>query len=98
MATMQAAHPEKNIHEEVSNYYLAEDMATTFNAMNLVVEDEDWPPFVTCSTVEFAIFMIEMAKNIRLKKFKKHKRGIKNTSSKNQYKGKPHVSTERLLS
>lgn len=99
MAAIQAAHPEKDIHDEVSDYYIAEEIATTSNGMNLILEDEDWKPFVICDIAEFSQLMLEIASNIELRKFKKHKRGIKKPPSpKNEHKGKPHVSTAKLLS
>ena len=38
MAAMQAAHPDKYIHDEVSDDYIAEEIAITFNSMNLILE------------------------------------------------------------
>lgn len=99
MAAMQAAHPDKDIHDEVSDYYIAEEIATTFNGMNLVLEKEDWAPFIICDNSEFSRLILELAGKIDLKKFKKHKRGVKKPPPpKDEYKGKPHVSTARLLS
>ena len=98
MAAMRAAHPDKNIHDEVSDYYIAEEIATTCNGMNLILE-EDWTPFVLCTRAEFCCLLLELAGKIELRKFKKHKRGIKNPPlPKNKYQGKSHVSTARLLS
>jgi len=99
MAAMQAAHPDKQIRDEVSDYYIAEEIATTSNGMNLILEEEDWTPFVTCTRAEFCCLMLKLAGKIELRKFKKHKRGIKKPPPpKNKFIGKPHVSTARLLS
>lgn len=99
MAAMRAAYPDKNIHDEVSDYYIAEEIATTCNGMNLILEEEEWTPFVLCTRAEFCCLLLELAGKIELRKFKKHKRGIKKPPlPKNKHKGKPHVSTARLLS
>jgi len=99
MAAIQAAHPSKKIRDEVSDYYIAEESATTSNGMNLVLEEEDWASFVTCTRAEFCCLMLKLAGKIELRKFKKHKRGIKKPPPpKNKFIGKPHVSTARLLS
>jgi len=99
MAAIQAAHPEKNIHDEVSDYYIAKEIASKLNGMNVILEDEDWTPLVTCSRTKFSGFMLELAKNIDLKRFKKHKRGPKKPAPpKNEHEGKSHVSTARLIS
>ncbi len=80
-------------------YYIAEEIATTFNGMNLILEEEDWTPFVICNGGEFSRWLLALANKIELKKFKKNKRGVKKTPApKNKYKGKPHVSTALLLS
>ncbi|MEN9561946.1 MAG: hypothetical protein RIR73_190 [Chloroflexota bacterium] len=99
MAAIQAAHPDKNIHDEVSDYYIAKEISNTLNGMNLVVEQEDWMPLVNCSLTEFCCFLLSLASNIELRKLKKHKRGPKKQPlPKTEHKGKPHVSTARLLS
>jgi len=38
MTAMQAVHSSKKIRDEVSDYYIAEEIATTSNGMNLVLE------------------------------------------------------------
>ncbi len=40
MTAMQAAHPDKDIHDEASDDYLAEEIASTFNGINLILEKE----------------------------------------------------------
>ncbi|MEN8123213.1 MAG: transposase [Bacteroidota bacterium] len=99
MSAIQAAYPEKSLNDEVSDYYIAEEISATFNGMNMILEEEDWMYFISCSIIEFSQLMVALAKNIELRKFKKHKRGPKKPPPlKNKYKGKPHVSTARLLS
>lgn len=99
MAAIQATYPEKNIHDEVSDYYIAEEIASTYNGMTLILEPEDWRDFVTGSVSEVSDLLLYLASNIDLRKFKKHKRGPKKAPPpKNKFKGKPHVSTARLLS
>ena len=99
MAAIQASYPEKNIHDEVSDYYVAEEIASVYNGMDLILEPQDWKAFVTGSISEVSTFLLYLASNIELKKFKKHKRGPKKTPPpKNKFKGQPHASTARLLS
>ncbi len=98
MASIQAPYPDKDIHDEISDDYIAEEIAATFNGMNLIPEEKDWLPFVTYHRFELSCILLEMAGHIELRKFKKHKRGAKKPPPpKNERKGKPHVSTAKLL-
>lgn len=99
MAAIQASYPEKNIHDEISDYYIAEKIASTYEGMNLILEPEDWTIFITANIPEIGQIILYLAKKIDLKRFKKHKRTLKKTIiPKNKFKGKPHVSTAKLLS
>ena len=99
MISIQAAYPDKDIHDEISDDYIAEEITTIFNDMNLMLEDEIWVPFVTYHHSELICTLLEMAGHIELRKLKKHKRGAKKPPPpKNEHKGKPHVSTAKLLS
>jgi hypothetical protein len=98
MAAIQATYPDKNIHDEISDYYVAEEIASTYNGMNLIVEPEDWGNFITGSISEVSALLLYLASNIELRKFKKHKRGPKKMPlPKNKFKDQPHVSTAKLL-
>lgn len=99
MAAIHASYPDKNIHDEISDYYVAEKIASTYEGMNLILEPEDWRVFITASISEIGEIILYLARNIDLKRFKKNKRGPKKaTIPKIKFKGKPHVSTARLLS
>ncbi len=97
MAAMQAAHPDKDIHDEVSDDCIVEEITTTFNGINLILEKENWTPFVICNNSECSRLILELAGKIDLKKFKKHKHGVTPSLPKDEHKGKPHLSTARLL-
>jgi len=99
MSAIQAAHPDKNIQDEISDYYVADEISSAYHGMMLIVEDEEWSVFTSCSLSELGQALLKMAGNIQLKRFKKNKRGPKNPSPpKEKYKGQPHVSTARLIS
>ncbi len=99
MAAIQASDPEKNIHDEISDDYVAEKIVSTDEGMNLILEPEDWTIFITANISEVGQILLYLSRNIDLKRFKKHKRSPKKeTIPKNKFKGKPHDSTEKLLS
>ena len=98
MAALRAAHPEKDINEEVSEYYIAEEISTTYNGMMIGVPDEEWNIFRNGTVPEAGALLVELASRMDLSKFKKNKRGPKKpTPLKTKFKGKPHVSTAKLL-
>ena len=66
--------------------------------MVIAVDYEDWAIFRVVNRAEMAVLLIYLAKQIDLKKFKKHKRGVKKIKPKLEYdKNNPHISTFKLL-
>ena len=98
MAALRAARPDKDINEEVSEYYIAEEISSTYNGMLIAVPEQQWNIFRQASCSEMATLLLGLASRIDLLKFKKHKRKPKKTSpTKTKYLGKPHVSTAKLI-
>lgn len=66
--------------------------------MMIAIPEEEWTFFQTMGLGAFTRTLQQLAGNIDLEKFKKHKRGPKKKMPKRTYdKKKPHVSTYRLL-
>ena len=98
MAALRAAHPENNIKEEVSEYYISEEVSSTYAGMLIAVDDADFSIFRECSIGEFGIILLYLASRVNLSKFRKSKRGPKKPRTpRTKFKGQPHVSTARLL-
>jgi len=98
MAALRAAHPDKAINDEISDYYIAEEISATYTGMVMIVDDQEWTVFSNGSTQEVSQLLIDLALKMELWRFKKNKRGPKKPAKpKNQFVGKPHVSTARLL-
>lgn len=98
MAALRAANPGVNIKDEVSEYYIADDIKSVYSGMVIAVDYEDWAIFRVINCEEMAILLIYLAKQVDLKKLKKHKRGVKKIKPKLEYdKNHPHVSTFKLL-
>jgi IS4 transposase len=98
MAALRAANPETNIKEEVSEYYIADDIKAVYSGMVIAVDYEDWAIFRVVNRAGMALLLIYLAKQVDLKKLKKHKRGVKKPKPKIEYdKNNPHVSTFKLL-
>ena len=98
MAAIRAANPDINVNDEISDYYIAEEISTTSGGMSIIVEEKDWNIFVSGSTSEVSAALLYLAGNLNLRKFKKNKRGPKKSPApKDKFKGQPHVSTAKLL-
>ena len=101
MAALRAANPQVNIKDEVSEYYIAQDISAVYEGMVIAVDYEDWEDwelFRRINRAQMAILLIYLAKQVNLKKFKKSKRGVKKTKPEIKWdKNNPHVSTFKML-
>lgn len=97
-SAMRAAFGSEKVEEEVSNYYIANEARVMKEGLDVVTDPEDWEPFQTVSAETLAKDLVELARNIRLPAFKRHKRGPKKPVPKRtKHTDSPHVSTARLL-
>ncbi|MBK8538086.1 MAG: hypothetical protein IPL59_25155 [Candidatus Competibacteraceae bacterium] len=69
MASLRAAYPKVNIKEEVSEYYIAEDISTVYEGMIIAVDDDEWNRFRHLGDSEMIVLLIYLAKQVNLKKF-----------------------------
>lgn len=97
-SAMRAAFGSAKVDEEVSNYYIANEARVMKEGLDVVTDPEDWKPFQTVSAETLAKDLVDLARNIRLAAFKRHKRGPKKPVPKRtKHTDTPHVSTARLL-
>ena len=95
---LREAHGEKKVTEEVSGYYIANEVARTYGGMMIAIPEEEWAVFAGMTVKEFARALRELAQGVRLETLKKHPRGPKKpVTKKPRNKKEPHVSTARLL-
>jgi hypothetical protein len=92
-----------SVHEEpvaqnLSTYYVANEIASTFLALLMLSEDDDWSFLTALSANDFAQWLRRVASHINIKKYRKHSRGPKKPPPKKTYDAKQsHFSTQRLL-
>lgn len=95
---MRVTHGEKKVTEEVSGYYIADEIARMHDGMMIAIPEEEWIVFAQMTVKEFARVLKALAQGVRLEKVKKHPRGPKKpVVKKPKNKREPHVSTARLL-
>ena len=97
-AALRSVHGEGKIANEVSGYYLAGHLGRTYDGMMIAIPEEEWFVFQLMSMNEFIHTLQQLANNVNLSKFKKHKRGPKKAKAKrSRNSNQPHVSTAKLL-
>ena len=97
-AALAQAHGAERIDREFSEYYLAAELDAVAAGMAVALPAAEWQVFRTLPLDEFVAFLLTLARNVRLARFKKHPRGPKKPRPERSYDPKqPHVSTARLL-
>lgn len=102
MSTVQAALRAQfgieKVQEEVSGYYIANEVRATSVGMSVALDSDVWNDFRAAHPAALAKQMLKWAVNVRLPKYKRHPRGPKKPVPKRtRYANNGHVSTARLL-
>ena len=89
---------EEPVSDTISTYYVGHEIAATFLATLLLTTTEDWHFLAPYSSAEFAQWLLDVALQVNIEKYKKHSRGPKKPRQKIPYNPKqPHVSTYQLI-
>jgi hypothetical protein len=84
--------------EEVSGYYLADEIAGTNRGMMIAIPEDEWVVFAGLTPSAMGQVLRGLAAKVRLAKLRKHRRGPKRPQPKRASGAKiSHVSTARLL-
>lgn len=95
---LRAAHGVEKVQDEVSGYYLADEVAGTYRGMMIAIPEKHWRRFGRMSAAELAQTLKHLAAKVKLTAFRKHPRGPKKPAAKRvRRKDQPHVSTARVL-
>jgi hypothetical protein len=98
LAALRSVHGEERVDEEVSLYYIANDIATTYHGMMIAIPDPEWDVFYAMDLPELASTLQDLAQRVNLRAFRKSPRGPKKPRPKRTGKSKQgHVSTAKLL-
>ncbi len=98
-AALRAVHGEETVDAHVSSYYLAGEIAGTWQGLAIAVEDPIWSHrFADATASQMARFLLRAAKLVDLSTFQKHPRGPKKPPpKKTSGKKRKHVSIARIL-
>jgi hypothetical protein len=93
---LRGAHGEEKM-EEVSNFFLTDEINTVYAGMMVALPPEEWQHFATMTPREFAEHLCRWAKTVNLTRYPKQRRGPKKPKPKPPNAQFQHVSTARLL-
>jgi hypothetical protein len=95
---LRAVHGASKVQEEVSAYYLADEIAGVYRGMMIAIPAPHWEAFRRVSVVEFAALLRELASKVDMVRLQKARSNPKKPKRRRRYNRKrPHVSTFRLL-
>jgi IS4 transposase len=95
---LAAAHGQEKVQQEVSFYQLAREVAVTYRGLELAVEDGQWAIFSQMQANEFARTLLDLAKGMDLRRYRKHPRGVKKKRPPQTHGRRiKHVATAKLL-
>lgn len=97
-AALRGVHGADVIEQNVSGYYVADELSSVYQGMMIAIPEKHWQIFRRMSAREFAETLRVLASRVNLRRFKKHPRKPKKPQPKRTYdKRHPHVSTFRLI-
>jgi len=97
-AALSSIHGTKIIEEQVSGYYLADEISGTYRGMMIAIDAEQWVVFRQLTPAQLIQLLKKLARKVKLSAFRKHPRGPKKPVAKRKKDPKkPHVSTAKLI-
>src|SRR4051794_4933689 len=97
-AALRSVHGEAVVAEEVSGYYVADEVQMTHRGMMIAIPEDEWAVFHDLTPVELADVLVRLARSVSLPRLRKHPRGPKKPKPKKQSGAKiKHVATAKIL-
>jgi hypothetical protein len=97
-AALRAAHGTAVVEEQVSNYYLADEIAGTYRGLTIAVPADQWQALGTCDLATLASWLVALARTVKLSRFRKSPRGPKKPRPRRtRFSREKHISTAKLL-
>jgi len=97
-AALGSVHGTDVIDNQVSGYYLADEISGTYRGMMIAIDYRHWVIFQQMTPIKLANVLKKLAAKVKLSAFRKHPRGPKKPQPKRKScKNTPHVSTAKIL-
>src|SRR5262245_62681531 len=98
MAALRSVHGTEPIDQELSLYYVANDIAQTYHGMMIAIPEDEWRVFSRMRPAEMVATLRELAQKVHLKAYRKSPRGPEKPRPKHESTIKSSdVSTAKLL-
>ncbi len=94
---MRSVHGRQRVENDISAYYLTLEIRQCWQGMQIAVPEKSWKVFAKMSSEEFADCLREIAKQIRLSRYRKHTRGPKKKARRKPNTKRAHISTTKVL-
>lgn len=101
LAALRSVHGIEKIEQEVSSYYLADEIRGTYRGMMIAIAPPEWQVFNQINLINLTQILKHLATKVNLAVFLSHPRSTKKTKKwvkKTRPTKKPHVSTAKILS
>jgi len=98
LAALRGVHGEETVDEEVSLYYIANEITTTYHGMMIAIPEPEWDVFYAMSPADLAAILLGLAQKVRLQAIRKSPRRSKPARAPGKKPArKGHVATAKLL-
>lgn len=98
MAALRGAHGVEKVEDQVSVYYMADEVAHTYLGLTIALSESYWhSTYAALTPAEMAQELLRIAKTVNLARYRKHKRGPKKPVEPMTKKRRNHISTARVL-
>jgi len=98
LAVLRGVHGQEKIDQEVSLYYVANEIATTYTCMMMAIPEPAWGILATMRTLALAKILVDLAQYVRLEALRKSPTRARKTRSNPKRSSKQgHGSTAKLL-
>ena len=94
---LRGIHGEETLETKVSNFFLTDEINSTYHGMMVALPPQEWTGFQTMRTGELAAYLHRWARTTDLENYPKHSRGPKKTQPKRANAQFQHVATAQLL-
>ncbi len=97
-AALRSVHGEERVAEEVSAFYVAEEVQMTHRGMMIAIPEDEWVVVQDMTPRELGAVLVELAALVRMEEYRKAPRGPKKPPPKKQSGAKiKHVATAKIL-
>ena len=98
LGALRSVHGEDTVEHEVSLYYIANEIATTYTGMMIAIPEPEWAIFYAMPKADLAVVLLALARGVRLQALRKSPTSPQSARYKRPgIRKKGHVSTAKLL-